>query len=273
MQHHEDTLAAFVAAVQERDEVLGVVVGGSAARGTERPDSDVDVYLAVEEEEFARSRALDQLSYTEHDIATYAGGYVDVKLISPHWLATAPAHADQPTRASLTGAKVAWSRFPDLQNNLDQISSPPDNDWWQRQTESFTAQFRLYGGYFLPQGVAHGNVLLTHWAAAGFVTAIGRALLADARVLFAGPKYLRRALQDLPHIPEPLIVSCEEFLTRPDPAQAIDIMTTTENLLGSALPAERTLGRFIADVELAWLWSAPSQAQTNPQRGRAHGNR
>ena len=45
MHHHEQTIDAFTASQALRPEVLGVVVIGSVARGDERPDSDVDVYL------------------------------------------------------------------------------------------------------------------------------------------------------------------------------------------------------------------------------------
>jgi hypothetical protein len=43
VQHHEDTLAAYVRLVRHRPETLGVVLVGSACRGTERPDSVIDV--------------------------------------------------------------------------------------------------------------------------------------------------------------------------------------------------------------------------------------
>src|SRR5690606_20322801 len=62
VQHHEDTLAAYVAAVSASPETVAVVATGSAARGTERPDSDVDVYLVVTEPAFARAEAAERLS-------------------------------------------------------------------------------------------------------------------------------------------------------------------------------------------------------------------
>ena len=44
MRHHEETIEDFTARAA-RPEVIGVVVVGSVARGDERTDSDVDVYL------------------------------------------------------------------------------------------------------------------------------------------------------------------------------------------------------------------------------------
>ena len=53
MHHHEQTIDAFTTSQAVRPEVLGVVVIGSVARGDERPDSDVDVYLVVTDDAYA----------------------------------------------------------------------------------------------------------------------------------------------------------------------------------------------------------------------------
>ncbi|WP_212804587.1 nucleotidyltransferase domain-containing protein [Actinocatenispora sera] len=47
MRHHEDTLDAYVRRVRADADAIAVIVVGSVARGTERADSDVDVYLVV----------------------------------------------------------------------------------------------------------------------------------------------------------------------------------------------------------------------------------
>lgn len=47
MQHHEDTLDAYVRRVKADPNAIAVILVGSVAHGTERPDSDVDVYLVV----------------------------------------------------------------------------------------------------------------------------------------------------------------------------------------------------------------------------------
>ena len=106
MRHHEETLAAFADDLRSDDGVLAVIVTGSVARGTERTDSDVDVCVLVDEERFREEAARDGLSYVRHEPATYDGGYVDVKVISPLYLERAATAADQATRASFLGARV-----------------------------------------------------------------------------------------------------------------------------------------------------------------------
>ena len=53
MEHQERALGAYVEQVKGEPGTLGVVVVGSVARGEEREDSDVDVYLVVDADRFA----------------------------------------------------------------------------------------------------------------------------------------------------------------------------------------------------------------------------
>ncbi|TXN29427.1 hypothetical protein [Lacisediminihabitans profunda] len=42
-----------------------------------------------------------------------AGGYLDIKVVSERYLDEAAEHAEHPTRASLDGARIVWSRVAD----------------------------------------------------------------------------------------------------------------------------------------------------------------
>jgi predicted nucleotidyltransferase len=255
--HHEETIAAFTDVTRDDPEALGLVAVGSVARGNERPDSDVDVYVVVTEDRFERAREQNQLSYVDTASATYEGGYVDVKLVSPRWVRAVGTHADEPTRASLLGARVVWSSLPGLEEAIRDATADADESVWNDRLSTAVARMRLHGGYFLTQGVQLADPLLAHAAAAEFVRAAGQALLAHAHVLYAGPKYLRSALNSLPHMPDTLISGLERLVREPDPQHALDIMIAVESLVAAPLTPEATLGRFVADNELAWLWSAP----------------
>jgi predicted nucleotidyltransferase len=256
MRHHSETIERFAEKTRADDRALGLVVTGSVARGTERADSDVDVYLIVTEEAFEAARASGTLSYIDSAVASYAGGYVDVKVVSPRWLQAAREHADEPTRASLTGAMVNWSLLPELDAQLAAIADVRDDASWQRALVTHVATYRLYGGYFLGQSEQLGDPLLRYVSATQFAMAVGRAVLAKHRVLFAGPKYLQRSLHA---IEGARIVAreLEAFLEQPTSERAASIMTTVEPLLAAPLTPEATLSRYVEDHELAWLWNAP----------------
>jgi hypothetical protein len=145
VQHHDDTLDAYIESVRATGSAIGVIVVGSVARGTERADSDVDVYLIVTPEAFDRAFADNRLSYVDRDVATYAGGYVDIKVATSDYLGAAAERGDDPVRASFQGARVAWAGR-DLRRLVTAIPVLPA-EVWEDRAASFIAQVRLHGGY------------------------------------------------------------------------------------------------------------------------------
>ena len=106
MEQQERALSAYVESVQGDERNLAVVVVGSVARGNERPDSDVDVYLVVDDASFAEAMPANRLAWIERRDADYPGAYIDIKLASPRYLAAAIERGDDPTRASFVGARL-----------------------------------------------------------------------------------------------------------------------------------------------------------------------
>ena len=122
MEHQERALAAYVEQVAADPETLGVVVIGSLARGVEREDSDVDVYLVVTAEAFARATADDRWAWIDRQELDYPGSYIDVKLCDLAYLRTAVERADDPTRASFSGARIVFSRAGEIADLVAAIS-------------------------------------------------------------------------------------------------------------------------------------------------------
>lgn len=251
VQHHEDSIAAFVTRVRTREDVLAVIVDGSVASGTERADSDVDLVLVVTEEGFERAWRDNRLSYVERESITYEGGYYDLKVASRSYLRRAVDHADDPMRASLLHARIAWSRVDDLEALVAAIAQLPDEMWEQRMA-SFIAQLRLHGGYFLKQAVEHDNDFLLHHAAVHMVGAGGRALLALNRTLFQGQKYLDQTLAELDQVPAGYAQASRALLRQPSLATAAAYRELVESFHAWPLTEEQTLSTFVRDNELAW---------------------
>lgn len=256
VQHHEDTLAAFVATVSEDPGTLAVVLDGSVAKGTERADSDVDVYLVVTDETYARAEAAEQLSYVDRGAVTYDGGYVDIKVATVDYLRKAALDGDDPVRASFLGARVAWTREEAVHALVAAIPELPEEVWTDRAA-AFIAQMRLYGGYFLRQGDELGDPYLLRWAAVHLVSSAGRALLARGHVLFQGNKYLTRLLAKLPDLPEGYLSLAEEVLSSPSARGGQRLMTLVEEHDEWGISSEQTLSRFVRENELSWLTRVP----------------
>jgi hypothetical protein len=251
VQQHEDTIHGYVASVEHRPEVLGVVVVGSVARGTAREDSDVDVYLVVTDEAYARARGRGVIASVSQDGVTYPGGYVDIKLACPGYLTTAITSSDNPTRASFVGARVALDQTGELPGWIQGIVTLPDEVWAKRVT-AYRAQARLYGGYFLKQADQLDDHYLRMHSGTHLALAAGRLALAKHRRFFSGQKYLSAAMDEL-ELPERFKLAWNHVVMAPSAAVGQHLLDAILAWLGPYEDFDALLSRFITDNELAWL--------------------
>ncbi|MCP2635875.1 nucleotidyltransferase domain-containing protein [Microbacterium sp. HD4P20] len=260
MEQQERALAAYLDSVRDDPGVLAVIVVGSVAQGREREDSDIDVYLVVREDRFAAETAAGRFAWIERYGLDYPGSYIDIKLASPSYLAAAAESADDPTRASFLGARIAWraegpaasaGALPDLEETIERITVLPD-DVWDGRVRSYLSQARLYGGYFLRQALERGDEFLRRHAALHLALAAARAALAAAHVMLPGPKYISQLVTTVP-TPDGFVGVWERVVTDPDADAANALLGILFDWLGGDLDQDETLSIFIRDNELAWL--------------------
>jgi predicted nucleotidyltransferase len=250
VEQQERALAAYVDSVRALPGALGVVLVGSVAQGRERPDSDVDVYLVVDDDRFAEETGRGRFAWIERVDADYPGSYIDIKLASPAYLATAVENADDPTRASFLGARIAWSVLPGLDETVARIATLPD-DVWEERVRSHVAQAHLYGGYFLRQAVERGDELHRRHAGLHLALAAARAALAADHVMLPGPKYISKLVRSVP-TPEGFLAVWSRVVDDPDTGSGRELIQILDQWLGGLTPDE-ALSTFIRDNELAWL--------------------
>ncbi|WP_394770671.1 nucleotidyltransferase domain-containing protein [Lacisediminihabitans sp.] len=253
MRHHEAAIEAYLAHTATVPQNLAVIITGSVARGTERADSDVDLYLVVTDEALEDARRCERLMYTDTEFVDYEGGYLDIKVASERYLDEAAEHGDDPMRASLDGARIVWSRVDGLQDRLARILDVPESVWIEHMA-SFVSQARLHGEYFLRQGHELHNPFLLQHASVHLASAACRALLAANRVLFPGPKYLEKTVASLPHKPVGFESAIAAVLADPTPGTADAVLTALEAFRDWPISREQTLSRFVRDNELAWFF-------------------
>ncbi|UYO96598.1 nucleotidyltransferase domain-containing protein [Microbacterium sp. M28] len=251
MEHQQRALDAYVAQVAANPDTVGVVVIGSVARGTERDDSDVDVYLVVTAEAFAAATAEDRWAWIDRHGLDYPGSYIDVKLADLAYLRTAVRRADDPTRASFAGARAVFSRSEELPALVERISSLGDEVWAER-IRSHVAQAHLHGGYFLRQAEEHGDPFLLQHAAVHLTLAAARAALASAHRLMPGPKYIHRLVREIPS-PDGFVEAWDAVVAAPGTTTANALIAIIDDWLGRDQTRDESLSVFIRDNELAWL--------------------
>ncbi|MCI2957096.1 nucleotidyltransferase domain-containing protein [Agromyces atrinae] len=251
-------LAAYLESVTVDPDVLAVIAVGSYARGTARIDSDVDVYLITTDAAFEAAIAADRIAWIDRHDVDYPGGYIDIKLACPAYLAAAVERADDPTRASFEGARVVFERpeVAGIAALIAEIATLPASAWDGR-IRSHVAQARLHGSYFLGQAVALGDPFLTQHAASHLALAAARAAFAANRTLLRGPKYVSATLAAV-ETPAGFVEAWDAVVERStvDEATAENgraLVALLEEWLGDHAPGESALSTFIFDNELAWL--------------------
>ncbi|MET9019627.1 nucleotidyltransferase domain-containing protein [Actinopolymorpha sp. NPDC004070] len=234
-------------------DTIAVILVGSVARGTERPDSDVDVYLVAPDDVFDSAIATHRVIAVEHSDATYPGGYVDVKLASVRFLDAAAERGDDPVRASFENARVAWAR--DGYDIAGRVAAIPvlSPEVWEDRAISFMSEVWWHGTDFLPQALASDNTFLLHHAAVHTVSAGGRVLLALNRTLFRGPRYLDATLATLDRIPDGYSDLARQLLTRPSRESAEAYVQALENFHPWPMDRAASASIFVRDNELGWL--------------------
>lgn len=251
MEQQERALAAYIESVRGAPGALAVVLVGSVAQGTERVDSDVDVYFVVDDERFAAETAAGHFAWIDRYGVDYPGSYIDIKLASPSYLARAAERADDPTRASFVGARIAWSELSGIDQLIERITSLPD-DVWRERVRSHVSQAALYGGYFLQQAVERGDEFLRRHAGIHLALAAARAAFAAARVMLPGPKYVSKLVRSVPS-PAGFVEAWEQVVEAPDAASGQVLLDILLEWLGDGLAPAEMLSTFIRDNELAWL--------------------
>ena len=255
-EHHERAIAALAARARTRG-AIGLVVVGSVARATSRPESDLDAYEVVDDARFDVALQHGSISWVETEGCDWVGGYCDLKLSSPALLRAAAERGDDPVRASFEGARVVFDDRGDL-SALVAAAGESTPARFAGLAASFAAQLVLYGGYFLPQALELDNTLLARSAAIHAATAAGRLVLARASVLYRGPKYLSEQLVALPSYSQGLNDAIVQLAENPS-LQALRTVRELVSVTGS-LPEsieDDVLSRFIIENEMSWFTGVP----------------
>ncbi|MFC0672709.1 nucleotidyltransferase domain-containing protein [Brachybacterium hainanense] len=253
MEHQERALAAYVEQVAADRAVLGVVLVGSLARGTEREDSDVDVYLVLDAARFEQLGREDRWAWTDRTGLDYPGSYIDVKAASLGYLRAAARTGDDPTRASFAGARIAFSRCEELPTLVSAIPLL-SKDAWAGRVRSHLAQAHLHGGYFLRQAEQRGDPFLLQHASTHLALSAARAALAADHRLMPGAKYIHHLVREVPS-PGGFVDTWDRLVSTPSIETARALVEILDSWLGpeGGMGVDESLSVFIRDNELAWL--------------------
>jgi predicted nucleotidyltransferase len=255
LDHHRATIDRATARLRARDDVLGVLVGGSIAHGFATATSDVDLLIVVPDAEWDRRLAAGDTTELDLESATYEGGYVDCKYTSQGFIREVSERGSETTRFAFDGVTVAWSRVDGLEEAVRAAARYPIEGRADRM-RAFHAQLE-YWQWLFREGVRSDNAYVRAVAAPNAVLFAGRLILAYNAVLYPGYKWLLRVLRDVPEQPAGLMTAIEALIDDPDRDTVDAVVELVAGFRDWGVADQHWGTRFMLDTELAWLHGQP----------------
>lgn len=207
-KHHEESLKIMVEHYRNQTGVIALILGGSVAKGMERPDSDLDGMAVVSEEEF--NHRVENGSSTEiiTGKCTYPEGYFDVKYITKDFLKIAVDKASEPTRASFYKAQVMFSDDPEIESLVKKIETFQSQEKPEKMLSFYSDLMLCYHYYWKACHVENYMKIRT---ASEMVYCIYRLILQENEILFPCNRRLEQYVELTPDKPENIVEMCKKF--------------------------------------------------------------
>ncbi len=250
-EHHQRAIHQLADAYRDDPEFLGLIIGGSVAKGFARDDSDVDFLIIATDESFDRRLAARDLFINRTDLCDYEGGYVDGKIVNLPFLEAVAAKGNEPSRAAFEGAFVAYSRVDGLDELINRIPVYPEAGHEARVKAFYCMAFM--GHWLMNEAQRHGNRYAITRAASQLALYAGRLILAHNRRLFPFHKWLPRTLEAVPDKPADMISNFNRLLDEPNTDHAAALFDSIRSFRDWGVTDLEAYTWFMTDVEWSWM--------------------
>ncbi|OYP07749.1 hypothetical protein CG709_09700 [Lachnotalea glycerini] len=180
-----------------------MVFGGSVAKGTERPDSDLDAMIIVTQEEYEKRRINKTLSETINGMCTYEKGYFDIKYMTKEYLQMAVHKGSEPTRNSFLCARALFSKDDEIESIVNQIPIFQKEEKDDKQLSFYSALMVNYHYFWKvckPEGYMRIHVM------SEIIYMVYRMILQKNEVLFASNRKLEEIVEQMKYKPKEIVV-------------------------------------------------------------------
>lgn len=251
-KHHKETIDNLVAHLKnQEDEILALLVTGSIAHGFATEKSDVDVMFIVSNETYDRKKKEGHITYYNNELCNYEHGYVDGKFITMDFINQVAKMGSEPARFAFEGAKIIFSKVPDLEQLLHQIVDYPKEDL-QTKYRKFYGQLEAWR-WFYYEGEKHKNTYLLDYSISHLILFGGRLILAYNNTLFPFHKWFNRVLSEVPNKPEGLMEAIEGLMDKRDAESVEEFFSLIKDFHPWVEEGFSWSHQYVLDSELNWL--------------------
>lgn len=250
-EHHQQAIDNLATAYRDDPAFLGLIIGGSVAKGFARADSDVDFMIIATDDEYASRLAARDLFINRQDLSDYDGGYVDGKIIDVGFLENIAQSGNEPSRAAFEGAFVAFSHIPELDTLLANIPVYPEAGHDARIKAFYCMAFMQH--WLMNEAQRHNNQYAILRAASQLALFTGRLILAHNRRLFPFHKWLPMTLELVDDKPDGFMGCFNNVLATPSREKAAALFECVQNFRDWGISDLDAYTWFMTDVEWSWM--------------------
>jgi predicted nucleotidyltransferase len=253
-EHHKKAIDKLVESIKEDNRFLGLIIGGSVAKGMEREDSDIDVVLVATDEEFEKRKNSDMYLYFETKFCDYPGGYIDGKVVDIEFLIAVAEKGSEPARDAFRDAWIAYSKIPELDDILKKIPVFQKHEKLEK-IRKFYAQFETANWIIKEAERRNDDYLLTR-GVTDLILFGGRLILEHNEILYPFHKLFMQTLEKAPDKPENLMSLINTLLNERNSKKAEVFYNAVKNFRKWEIQKFWAI-RFLLDTEWAWIDGKP----------------
>ncbi len=192
-KHHQESIDKFLEIYKKDPSILAILLGGSIAHGFAQSDSDIDILILAESNEYQKRKAINKLTFSLRDICTYENGYIDCKIINMDLLTKVLNYGSDPARYAFKDNKILFSRLDDLAEIIANISTFPKDKTDERR-KRFVSQFLAWKWYY-SEGIKKKNKYLVFLSIQKIVLFSSRIILNENMLLYPYHKWMLEELK------------------------------------------------------------------------------
>lgn len=250
-QHHRAAIESITNKLKTREDILGIIVGGSVAHGFAEETSDIDLMLVLSDEDYEAALKSGEISYYETEATPYEGGYVDGKYTSATYLEKVAQCGTEPAKFAFKDAFVTFSRISVLDQLVADASRYPVEKK-RENIERFHAQLEAWKWYY-HEGLKKNNHYLMDVALSNFILFAGRLLLTHNETLYPYHKWFLKVLEGVGDKPENLMLHISRVLETKTEDSFDSLYKAIDGFQQWSPIGGNWSKRFMLDSELNWM--------------------
>ena len=250
-KHHEETIKNISEKLRKREDVLGLLIGGSIAHGYETEISDVDIMILVSNENYNIRLKSGDMHYCENESCTYEEGYIDGKYICLDFLQKVAACGSEPARFAFDGSILSFTKIDGLQELINQIKIYPTKNK-SENIKRFYAQLQAWKWYYY-EALKHKNEYLLNLSISNIVLFGGRLILAHNEILYPYHKWFLKAIESVKNKPKDFLLLIENIYSSKNEVSIETFYKSIINFTDWEIGEFDWASQFAVDSELNWL--------------------